>query len=112
MVSAATKRRNQQIISSIWTNGPQTSADLLTILQATYPAEAWTSDLLATYLSLGLNEGRLKLNGDLYQIRSDMVIVNYSNWIYEDLSTLIIPLYPTNVTIADTSSAVFTGSEC
>lgn len=124
MVSSLTKAEfvalNRQIVATLANNGPAGSSELLGLLQASFPDQGWTSDLLTELLSLGVRQGRYCAVAEqlgvipevlLYQNRADMVKINASNWVYQDLDARICKLYSCSTLQTGKATAPYNGAE-
>lgn len=111
MSSATTITLTRQIVVLIGRAGVISEADLLTQLQTSFPTEGWTEAILAEYLSRGIRQGRFCLSNGQYALRADMVIVNNSNWVYQDLSSSITKRVNGTMTTTSSHDAPFSGNE-
>jgi hypothetical protein len=65
---------------------------LLAALQNSYPASAWTVELLSDLLLSGQHEGRIKqYPEDVFYLYNAMILVNVRNKVYRDTSAAICP---------------------
>lgn len=113
-VDSTTIARNSEIIGILCDTGGSTQASLLSQLQSQYASVGWTNALLSSYLSSGLSQGRFKRlteNPTRYGIRSDMVSVYPSNWVYQGLCTQITNYPSCVVTVADTHNEFYDGGD-